>query len=148
MYRIKLFVLSIIIATLICVAFFILVPYRFIRVVSSSMEPTFYSGDLVIYSTLAELSRGDIIVFYSDNKDKILVKRVIGISGDVIDITEDGIYVNSELYLVGKVQSLQSCYTVPEGTVFVLGDNYEVSIDSRYWEDPYIKQDSILGVVL
>lgn len=149
MYRIRLLFLSIMIATLSGIAFSILVPYKFMRVVSSSMEPTIFPEDIIVYTPLAELSRGDVVVFYSNNNDdKILVKRVIGISGDVIDISEDGIYVNSKLYIEDKVESLENCYTVPEGAVFVMGDNYSISVDSRCWKDPYVKQDDILGVVL
>ncbi len=148
MDRIKLFVLSIIIATIACATFFILVPYKFMRVMSSSMEPTLSSGDLIAYKPFTDISRGDIIVFFSDDdKNKTLVKRVIGVSGDTIDIVEDGVYVNSILYITGKIQNTESHYTVPQESVFVLGDNYEISVDSRYWRDPFIKQDNILGVV-
>lgn len=147
-YRIKLFVLSIIIATIACATFFILVPYKFMRVMSSSMEPTLSAGDLIAYKPFTDVSRGDIIVFFSDDdKNKTLVKRVIGVSGDTIDIVEDGVYVNSILYITGKIQNTESHYTVPQESVFVLGDNYEISVDSRYWKDPFIKQDNILGVV-
>lgn len=149
MYRLKLLMLGSIIAIFSCISFSIIVPYKFVKVVSSSMEPTLHSGELIIYNPFFDLSRGDIIVFRSNNDNsKILVKRIIGIPGDSIDINSSGIYINSQLYMEGEIQSLKTCYNVPQETVFVMGDNYKVSIDSRNWEEPYVKKQDILGVVL
>jgi signal peptidase I len=124
---------------------------------SESMEPTLMVGDGIVVNRLSYLNdapeRGDVVVFYSDeyNGEK-LIKRVIGIPGDVIDIENGSVYVNGcklvESYACGVTNpslSEVSHYEVPEDSVFLLGDNREFSADSRWWENPYISYDDIVG---
>lgn len=124
---------------------------------SESMQPTLNIGDGVIVNRLSYLSeapqRGDIIVFKSDEYNgSDLIKRVIGLPGDKIDIRNHHVYVNGcrliEDYAVGSTEpSLNkvSHFEVPENSVFLLGDNRESSADSRWWENPYISYDDIVG---
>jgi len=125
----------------------------------TSMEPTLEENDYVIMYKLAyknhDPKRGDIIIFESDLKDdngddKLLIKRVIGVPGDVITIKNDQLYINGEAYkedylkdgiTTGNIEDL----TVPSGKYFVMGDNRVVSVDSRYSEVGFVSKDSIKG---
>ena len=123
------------------------------RIPSESMEPTIMVHDWTIGDRNAYTSeapqRGDIINFYQAEEDTIMVKRVIGLPGETVSFVNDHVYIDGEpldesAYLADDV--LTECdetFTVPEGCVFLLGDNREVSLDARYWENPYISYDDI-----
>lgn len=125
-----------------------------LQVSGSSMEPTLSDDDIILLVKTDNLKTGDLIGFYYQNK--LLLKRVIGVAGDVIDIDEEGnVTVNGELldepYVTNK--SLGECdielpYQVPESRVFVMGDNRATSIDSRSSAIGCIEQDQIVGKVL
>lgn len=125
-----------------------------LRVTGSSMNPTLENDQLIICSKQGNFKRGDIIAFYYNNK--ILLKRVIGVSGDEINITADGtVYVNGEKIDEPYVTSpaLGECdiefpYTVPELRVFVLGDNRAVSVDSRSSVIGSVSEESVVGKVV
>ncbi|MDR1630195.1 MAG: signal peptidase I [Oscillospiraceae bacterium] len=120
----------------------------------SSMEPTLNNGELVLAVKNTTLKRGDIIAFYYNNK--ILVKRVMGFPGEIIDVQEDGtVVVNGEEidepYLTSK--SFGECdidfpYTVPENRYFVMGDLRETSLDSRTKEIGAIADEVIVGRIV
>lgn len=124
---------------------------------SESMNPTLKVGDGVVVNRLAYLNdgpeRGDIVVFVSDEYDgEYLIKRVIGLPGDTIEIKDGSCYVNGckliEEYAVGSTDvspNNREFFIVPEGEYFLLGDNREFSADSRWWVDPYIEKDVIVG---
>lgn len=117
---------------------------------SGSMEPTLPVGDIVMGTRIFDsIDRGDIVVFKADRK---LIKRVIGIEGDRIEIRDNKIYLNGEElnedYLKEDMVAEDKIYIVPEGCIFVLGDNRNDSIDSRYWEDPYVKCDKVISKAL
>lgn len=122
-----------------------------LRIYGDSMTPTFAGGDIVVSVKTDQFSAGDIISFYYNNK--ILVKRVIAMPGDWVDIKEDGtVYVNEEPldepYLTEK--SLGMCnielpYQVPESRVFVMGDHRSVSMDSRSSDIGCVAQEQIVG---
>ncbi len=130
-------------------------------IMSPSMEPTLMTGDIVIYNCFTadrynlfghkNINRGDIVEFIKDNE--ILSKRVIGVAGDTISFSEDGkVVINDAIYLEDYISEdtltlpgLKETYTVPEGMVFVLGDNRGDSYDSRFWEEPYVKLENIIG---
>jgi len=135
------------------VRIFIFEPYI---VPTPSMEPTLMVGDRVIVNKLAykinSIKRGDIVVFHSPLK-KDLVKRVIAIEGDSITLTEEGdIYINGEkiveLYLPEKsnISYKNQTLVVGEDEVFVMGDNRNNSLDSRYFGP--IPEDKVFGNVL
>lgn len=124
-----------------------------LRVTGTSMNPTLKNDEVLLCNKLSDIKQGDIIAFYYNNK--VLIKRVIGLPGDVIDIAEDGtVYVNGETLDEPYVQqfALGECdielpYQVPEGRMFVLGDNRPVSIDSRSTSIGCIAEENIIGVV-
>lgn len=123
-----------------------------ILVPTESMYPTIKVNDRILVSriyNMTKLKRGDVIVFYSKELKEPLIKRLIGLSGDSIEIKNDGkVYVNGEeldeSYVVNK-SNLSGKYTVPENSYFFLGDNRANSLDSRYWDNPFISEDDIKG---
>lgn len=124
-----------------------------LRIYGRSMSRTLRDGDIVVSVKKADTSTGNIIAFYYNNN--ILVKRVIAHSGDWVNIDEQGnVYVNQELieepYI--KEKSLGECniklpYQVPEGRVFVMGDNRSVSIDSRNTSVGCVAEEQVVGKV-
>lgn len=113
-----------------------------IRVDGHSMEPTFHHGNFVIVNKLAyrfgEFHHGDVIVFPSpDNDGEDLIKRVIGLPGDRIRISNGQVFVNgfllSEPYIKTPPSGELREVTVPERSVYVMGDNRNNSSDSRRW---------------
>ena len=108
-----------------------------LRVTGTSMAPTLHNDELVVCRRTGSFDRGDIIAFYHNNK--ILLKRVIGLPGDVVDISDKGeVTVNGEKLEEPYIDepALGTCdialpYQVPDSRVFVLGDHRSDSIDSR-----------------
>lgn len=124
-----------------------------VRVTGTSMEPTLFSNQIVLCSKLKTPKRGDIIALYYNKK--LLLKRVIAVAGDTLDIDEQGRVTRNgrlldEPYL--QKTALGECdisfpYTVKENRWFVMGDNREVSVDSRYSGFGCVPDENILGVV-
>lgn len=122
-----------------------------LQIYGASMEPTLTEGDIVVSLKGGKFEPGEIVAFYYNNK--ILVKRVIGNPGDWIDIDRNGtVYVNNhelvEPYLADK--ALGTCdielpYQVPEGRIFVMGDNRSVSLDSRSTAVGCVSEEQIVG---
>jgi len=126
-----------------------------IYVPTSSMYPTIKPKDRIMSSrvhNVNKLKRGDIVVFYSDELGETLVKRLIGLPGEKIEIKPDGaVYINNEKldepYVKNK--DLRSGeFQVPKDSYFFLGDNRRDSRDSRYWKNPYIAKEKIMGKAL
>lgn len=131
-----------------------------------SMEPTLSEQDVLILSDLFYTpKRGDIIIAQSKTYgyERPLVKRVIAVGGDTIDIDDANwkVYVNGELldepYLARGTGSMTRYYgishlslpmTIPEGKLFVMGDNRQDSADSRYSGIGLIDERLVLGRVL
>lgn len=121
------------------------------RIVGTSMSPTLDEGNVVLALKDKNVHQGDLVAFYYNNR--VLVKRVIATSGEWVSIDANGnVYVNDQLldepYL--KEKSLGSCdldfpYQVPDGTVFVMGDHRDVSIDSRTKAMGCISGDEMIG---
>lgn len=126
-------------------------------VASQSMEPTLKTGSICLYNKLAykrkPISRGDIVCFYSTEQNEVMSKRVIGIAGDEISFKDGYVFINGlkaeESYIPEDMETNSAkTFVVPDGTVFVLGDNRDNSYDSRYWENPYISVNQIYGKYL
>lgn len=114
-----------------------------------SMDSTLQNKDILFEEKLSRhirgIKRGDIVTFKShDPECPFYIKRVIGIGGDTIEIHEGSLYVNGEELLeayldedseteAGSFLVEDEAYTVPDNMYFVLGDNREVSNDSRYF---------------
>ncbi|MGL4109701.1 signal peptidase I [Clostridium sp. LP20] len=111
---------------------------------SGSMIPTLNEGDHLFVSrvyNLDNIKRGDILVFYSEELNDTLIKRVIGLPGDNIEIKDGKVSVNGEEINQDYVKNEDQSYgefNVPEGKYFFLGDNRPISFDSRKWNNPYI----------
>ncbi len=132
---------------------------RIITISGSSMEPTLYSGQhVLVQSMLYTPRRGDVVVVdgYSAYGNPI-VKRIIGMEGDVIDIDfSAGVVIRNgevldEPYVSAPTTlqlDVQFPVTVPEGCVFVLGDNRPKSKDSRSSDIGFLDERDILGKVL
>ena len=126
------------------------------KIPSESMEQTIMTGDRVFGNRLAYVfgdpERYDIIIFkYPDNEKELFIKRIIGMPGETVEIKDGKVYIN------GSKEPLKDSftpetpvgdygpYTVPENSYFVRGDNRNYSKDSRFWNNPYVAEDKILG---
>lgn len=100
-----------------------------------SMAPTFENGDILLVKKWAAPHNGDIVTAYIEELDYIVVKRVIGMEGDHILVTSHAMYRNEELlqeFSDDKEDDNKVYETiVPEGHVFLMGDNWAHSLDSR-----------------
>jgi signal peptidase I len=112
-----------------------------VRVDGTSMLPTLQDGEFVLVNRLAyrlgEIQRGDIIVFhYPQRPEEELIKRVVGLPHDEIQISQGEVSINGgrleELY-VAAAPDYSGTWTVPAGSLFVLGDNRNNSSDSHQW---------------
>jgi signal peptidase I len=127
------------------------------NVFGQSMEPTLHENNRLFVSKLnyrfGQPQRQDIIIFHNENEGKVLVKRVIALPGESFEIRNGRVYINgSETPLdepyVKNEGYIERGYrfnegTVPEGHIFVMGDNRNDSMDSR--EIGYISMEDIIG---
>lgn len=147
----------------VAIAALILVFFKPIVVQQQSMEPNFHGDDYLItsrqaYRLFGEPERGDVIVFKSElltdeGEEKCLIKRIIALPGEVVEIKDGYVYINGEEIdepyvkeqgLSGDMEAL----TVPENELFVMGDNRAVSEDSRSPRVGTISEDTIVGKVI
>ncbi|MBE6940286.1 MAG: signal peptidase I [Ruminococcaceae bacterium] len=128
---------------------------------SGSMETTIPAKSLLVSWHLPwlvsdpEPERGDVVTFWSEELGKLLVKRVVGLPGDEITFSDGYTYVNGrkleEPYLLEQGSTSnprQETYHVPEGCLFMMGDNRGNSMDSRYLAQPYIPISQVQARVL
>lgn len=125
-----------------------------LQIYGSSMTPTLSEGQFVLSLKGAKFQQGDLVSFYIGNK--LLVKRVIAVPGDWVNISEDGtVYVNNneliEPYIDEKAFGqcdLKLPYQVPESSYFLLGDHRETSVDSRSSAVGAVAHDQIVGKIV
>lgn len=145
------YALLIVVAISVIIATFL---FPVLQIYGESMKPNLTEDDIVLCIKKQEFEGGDIIAFYHNNK--ILVKRVIAVSSDWVNIDELGnVYVNDELleeeYIEEKSfgeSDIKYPYQVPEGSYFVLGDKRETSIDSRSSIIGTISCENIIGKII
>lgn len=124
------------------------------KIPSGSMIPTLEVNDQVFVSRLVKkdkLKRGDLVVFDSKEKDKILVKRLIGLPGETVELKGTEVFIDGKKLEEDYVKHPSEdnyTFNVPEGKYLFLGDNRESSEDARYWKDSYIAQDDVMGEVV
>ena len=124
------------------------------QVQKSSMTPTLHDGEALIFFKTDKVKKGEIVAFHNNNQ--ILIKRVIAVSGEMVDIDPDGlVFINGvrleEPYLAGA--SLGECdiglpCLVPAGEFFVMGDNRTLSLDSRNSGIGTVSQNQVAGKAL
>ncbi len=121
---------------------------------TESMHPNIKAGDMTLSLRIGDktnIKRGTIITFIRE--DGGMCKRVIGLPGETVSFSHGKVYINGEeldesTYLSSSVKSTAlSEYVVPEDCYFCMGDNREISYDSRYWADPFISSDDVESVV-
>ena len=144
------YVLTIVAAVAVLIATLVL---PVLQIEGTSMEPTLSNGDIVLLMKTTRFERGDLCAFTWNNK--LLVKRVVGLPGDWIEIDTDGtVYLNGdkldEPYVEQKAFGecdLEFPFQVPAEQYFVIGDMRESSIDSRNTLIGCIPKDQIVGKV-
>lgn len=146
------------------------------KIPSSSMEPTLQIGDHILVNKLsyglhflffqqrslwqyATPSRGDIVVFTrpddpetsEDETDTNLIKRVVGVPGDLIKVEGAKVFINGVVqdepfarWLSGGSKDFGPI-TVPAGRIFLMGDNRDFSKDSRFWDNPFLEIERVKG---
>lgn len=152
----------------ILVGIFIVVAVLFLArpiwITGDSMNPNFQNGQLEIFHYTSSVERGDVIVFFTDSPisdkekrtrnifqkilygdSKILIKRVIGVEGDKIHITNGNIFITGVLQEKEPWTDGEISVNLSKNEFFVLGDNREKSIDSRNSEVGIVKRNAILG---
>ena len=120
----------------------------------NSMEPTLQDGDFVLYSRVIRQYRPGDVISMRVPSGEYYVKRVIAVGGDTVDLQDGKVLVNGELLQddrgSGETQEETGAviypYKVRDGNVFVLGDNREVSMDSRAFGE--VSRRQIRGKVL
>lgn len=153
------FIKDVLIAVVIVVILTLIIKPTVVK--ESSMEPTLYENNYLFINKLAYITKDhpeyeDIIVFRSDldrddgNGKKLLIKRVIGVEGDVITISDGIVYRNQtaldEPYtLEGYTSGELIEFTIPDDEVFVMGDNRSISLDSRDPSVGTVSEDAIMG---
>lgn len=127
-------------------------PFYPVIVNGESMESTLKDEDHGFVLTYSKIDRYDIVVFRAtcNGTPSLLIKRVVGLPGDTVECRSHVLYVNGEPAVeFAKDADFNTDFdtvTVPENSYFVLGDNREVSLDSRYSEIGFVNRAQIVGV--
>ncbi len=125
--------------------------FRIIQVSGNSMDTTLADKEFHFAKLNKEIERNDIIVANSEVLDCVIIKRVVGMPGDTIEIKDNVLYINGEAVVENYIKEEMVTndlgpYTLQENEYFACGDNRNHSTDSRVL-GPIFKQD-IIGVML
>ena len=127
------------------------------NVPTKSMVPTINAGDRLLGFRLAYLfsepERGDVVIFkhqcYINEEPELLVKRIVGMPGDIIEIKSNKLYINDIVYVEPYLSDVYMTdfgpYEVPEGSYFMMGDNRTVSNDARSWTYKDVPESEIVA---
>lgn len=133
----------IIIIVVILVRTFIATP---VRVNGSSMYPTLKGNEIMLLNKLGHINRFDIVVLKIDGREDNLIKRIIGLPGETVEIKDNDIYINDkkidDKYGYGVTYNIDKV-TLKKDEYFILGDNRKISLDSRVFGT--IHKDEIKG---
>lgn len=144
--NLKVIVLGICSIIIICMIKFFAVST--VRISGTSMEPALSNGELVFVKRNSAIKKGDIVLIKFEN-NSYMVKRIIGTQGDLVNITYDNLLVNN-IGVDHKINNVDKNYSqtviVPEGKVFVMGDNRLESYDSR--NIGCIAAEKIVGLIV
>ncbi|MEN6413501.1 MAG: signal peptidase I [Veillonellales bacterium] len=151
--EIKDWIISILIAVVLAffIRYFIVELYM---VEGPSMRPTLQNSErLVVNKFIYRFKapeRGDVLVFrYPRDPSRDFIKRVIAVAGDSIEVKDGRVFVNSQLmnepYILEKTRGSYSLTTVPEGRIFVMGDNRNNSEDSRFRDVGFVPLELVKG---
>lgn len=136
----------IIIVVVILIRTFIITP---VRVDGASMDKTLENGQILLLYKLGNVKRYDIVVLDEEIEDEIIIKRIIGMPNDTVEIKNGKIYVNDEEieeeYAYGQTSDYDKI-TLKDDEYFILGDNRPISKDSRYFGP--VKEDEIIGKII
>ena len=124
------------------------------KVSGHSMETTLSDGDNLIVDKISyrfrDPERFEIIVFpFQYEEHTYYIKRIIGLPGETVNIVDGKVYINDseepldDSFCPETPEGSFGPYTVPEGCYFMLGDNRNHSMDSRYWQNPFVEEDAI-----
>lgn len=143
---------------LIVVIIFVYVIFNISFVTSGSMEPTIKERELTITNRLAytvkDPGRGDIVICRAGDQNELMLKRIIGLPNDEISFVDGYVFINGVIcdesaYLKSDVETnCTESFTVPERCYFLLGDNRENSIDSRHWNNTFVKRENLIGKII
>lgn len=129
---------------LITLIIFLLMQFVFLfgYVPTTSMEPTLERGSFILgVRIFSEIEKGDIVIFECDGR--LLVKRVAAIPGESVDLSTLTYMTTLEIPVRDE-----DVLIVPEDCYYLLGDNAQDSIDSRYWADPFVNREKIVAKMI
>ncbi len=129
--------------------------FEFISVSGPSMQPTLHSYEYVFMEKVtywfSPPAYGDVVICKFPNSDATYVKRVIGVEGDVLEIKDGTLYINGvedKTYFSGYIEDAMPPTVVPDNSVFVMGDNRNQSMDSRFDSVGPLPEKKVLGKAL
>ncbi|MHC1746175.1 MAG: signal peptidase I [Negativicutes bacterium] len=151
--EIKDWVVSIIIAIVLAffIRYFIVELYM---VEGPSMRPTLVNGERLVVNKfiyrLKQPEKGDIVVFrYPRDPSRDFIKRVIGVAGDTIEVKDGKVFLNGQLlnesYILERTRGSYPAATIPDGHIFVMGDNRNNSEDSRFRDVGFVSLEMLKG---